>query len=277
MAAVESYFRDADLAFANLEIPLTRATTRTPHKSAEEIRKRDQFVLKADPGHIEGLASAGFDAVSLANNHTMDYGPAGLREMSGLLDKAGIARAGAGRNWREAMAPVVVVAADGTRVGMVSALAFIGRSALRKCGPATTNGPGIGVLAFDGQINARTRRQLSQWIGAMDADVRIVALHWGLEKRKQPTEYQRQLARACIEAGADIVWGHHPHVLQPVEMYRGRPILYSTGNLISPTPADSAVYRVRIGDGKYSVESTPIRIRGGKIQPLPKAKSATRS
>ena len=270
MAAVETYFKGADLAFANLEIPLTRSTSRTPFKTVEEIKKRDQFVLKADPGHIDGLKSAGIDAVSLANNHAMDYGAAGLREMTSLLDKAKISHSGAGTNWQRAKAPTVVVAPDGTRVGLVSALAFIGRGALRKCGPAATNRAGIAVLPFDGQINAKARKQLRIWFDSMDADVKVVALHWGLEKKTLPTTYQKQLAKACIEEGADIVWGHHPHVLQPVEMYRGKPIMYSTGNLISPTPAVSAVYRVTIEGDKYKIESTPIRIRGGKIQPLPR-------
>lgn len=260
--------RKADFALANLEVPLTDARTPTARKTAAELRARTQFVLKADPRHLAALKNAGFDAVSLANNHAMDYGPRGIAQERALLTKNGIRFAGAGPGGVSAAALTVVTSPDGFRLGLLSALAFVGRGALAKCGPAGPRTPGVNVLSFNGTIDEAARAKLQSWIGgARDrCDYLVVALHWGIERQTKPTSYQKALGHAVAEAGADLVWGAHPHVLQTTETYRGVPILYSTGNLVSALPAKTALFRLSIDRHRTKGWSAmPATISGGKV------------
>ncbi len=262
---------EADVTYANLEIPLTTSNTATRRKTAAELRARTQFVLKADPGHAPHLAAAGLTLVSLGNNHTMDYGPAGLSETLDALTKAGIAFAGAGPDLAAAKRPAVVTLPSGLRVGLISALAFVTDSALAKCHPATASTPGVFALSLGGQVGPRQAERLRRLVADARqlADVVLVALHWGDERKTNPKPYQVALGRAFVEAGADAVLGAHPHVLQPVEVYRGRPILYSLGNLVSPLPGDTALYRVEFkGRVAGSITVIPARIAGGRLRPL---------
>jgi len=256
-----------DAFFANLEIPLTNVRTATVRKTPKELRERDQYILKADPKHIASLKQAGITAVSLANNHAMDYGWRGLSQQNAALEAAGIPHAGAGKN-AAAAARAVTVQAGKYRVALISSLAFMSRTALWKCTPATTKQPGIMVLPFNGVINNTARTKLKSWIGTArkNHDLVVVALHWGIERKPVPSPYQVALGRACIDAGADIVWGHHPHVLQAAELYQGRPIMYSLGNLVSPTPAQSALISAKLQDGKWTLNVLPTAISGGRVR-----------
>lgn len=272
---VANVFRAADATAANLEGPLTDCGTPYGRKTAAELKRRDQFVLKASPAHAAELAAAGIGLVSLANNHTMDYGPAGLTQEEEALQRAGIRFAGAGRNADAAIAPVVVCARNGRRIGLLSALAFVTTKALRKCGPATATEPGISVLNLRGRIDAEARRKIASWVGAAKrhCDFLIVALHWGVERKTLPNPYQVALGRAFAEAGADVVWGNHPHVLQGAEIYRGVPILYSMGNLVSALPAQGGLVAV---DSRGGFSFMPTAVRSGKVLRLtgPAAKAA---
>lgn len=264
-----SLFRDADVAYANLEIPLTTSRRGTPFKSAAEVKARTQFVLKADPRHIAHLANAGFDLLSLANNHGMDYGWEGLRQTIGLLEGAGIAHSGGGANMAEAERPAVKTLPSGFRVGMISALAFVGSGALNKCGPAGKASPGIAVFRLNGAMGKDAKQELARRVSAAkkECDFLIVAPHWGEEKKTRPREWQFTLGRALVDAGADAVIGAHPHVLQGKEVYKGRPILYSTGNLASALPAASAVYLLKFEGAEFrGVDVVPVRISGGQTR-----------
>ena len=259
----------ADFAFANLEVPLTTAQTTTKRKTAAEIKARNQFVLKADPKHLASIADAGFDAVSLANNHAMDYGPAGVAQMRALLGGAKILSTGAGPTGDIASRLTIVTGRDGFRVGLLSALAFAGRGALRKCSPAGPNSAGVNVLAFDARIDDRAKAKLASWVGSarQRCDYLVVALHWGIERQTKPNGYQKALGHAVIDAGADLVWGHHPHVLQTVETYQEGTIVYSAGNLVSALPARTALYRLEIDRHATSkVTIIPATISGGKVR-----------
>lgn len=267
---VTEVFREADVAIANLEIPLTRSKTLTSRKSATEVKARTQFVLRADPKHIEGLREAGFDMLSLGNNHSMDYGWSGLSETLGLLESAGIGWAGAGQDWAKAVEPAIATTQNGTRVAMVSYLAFVTERAMRKCWPARTSSPGIAVLPLGGVIDKKAKERLKAIVerARRDADFVIVALHWGVERQAVPIPYQVSLGRGFAEAGADLVWGHHPHTLQGSELYDGVPILYSTGNLVSSRPGTTAIYRLKFEGRKLkSTEILPFTIAGGKVVP----------
>jgi len=268
LAGVAKAFREADFALVNLEIPLTDAKVPTARKTAAELKARTQYILKADPRHIASLEKAGIDAVSLANNHAMDYGLKGLAQERALLAKAGIRGAGAGPTGDVATNLAVLTSPDGFRVGLLSALAFVSRGALLKCGPAGTDHGGINVLSFGGKIDDAARTKLQRWIGAarLRCDYLVVALHWGIEKQTKPTAYQVALGKAAVEAGADLVWGAHPHVLQPTATYRGAPILYSTGNLVSPRPGKTALYRLAISAHKTAdLAILPAKIAGGRV------------
>jgi len=279
VAAIAPVFAQADVAYANLEVPLTAHRIPTPRKSAEDRKARRQFVLKADPRHIASLTRMGLDLVSLGNNHAMDYGIEGLRATRAGLRKAGIGATGAGENLADAEAVVVKVLPSGLRVGLVSYLAFMGSGAMAKCTPASIKSPGVATLAFGGVINDRARLRLAQVVDSarQRADVVLVALHWGIERDTRPTAYQVALGRAFIDAGADGVLGAHPHTLQGREVYAGRPILYSLGNLISPLPAASAVVTLRWRGRKFlSAEVRPMLNRGGRAvwpKPVEEAKA----
>jgi len=269
--------KSADFAFANLEVPLTNSKTVTRRKSAADLKARNQFVLKADPKHVASLVNAGIDAVSLANNHAMDYGAGGVAQMRGSLGKSQIRFTGAGPDGDAASSLTVVTGPNGFRVGLLSALAFAGRGALRKCSPAGPGAAGVNVLAFDGRIDDAARAKLASWVGSakLRCDYLVVALHWGIERQPKPSGYQKALGHAVVDAGADLVWGHHPHVLQPTENYKKATILYSTGNLVSPLPARTALYRLEIDrHATSSVTQIPVLISGGKSKLVPlKARS----
>lgn len=226
----------ADIAFANLEVPLTNAKTRTPHKSAAAVAARNQFVLRADPAWAGPIARAGIDVVSIANNHAMDYGWTGVRQMTKALDDVGVLYSGAGGD-ETAAGRAVVVRARGVRVAFVSFLAFRGEGALAACGPAGKEKPGVNALRGGGDgVGEAVRARLSASIAAARrvADLVILSFHWGIERQTQPNDYQVAVARAAIDLGADAVLGHHPHVLQPYEVYAGKPIYYSLGNFVAP-------------------------------------------
>lgn len=269
-AGISAEVRRADLAFANVEIPWTTSRTGTLRKTKEELKRRDQFILKADPKHAPFFAKAGFDVASLANNHAMDYGWAGLEQTMGLLDGQRIAYAGGGATLADSMRPAVRVLPDGTRVGLVSAMAFMTAGALWKITPATPKTPGVSTFSFGGTIGKEAERQLAGYLGnaKKQCDFLVVAVHWGTERKSLPNPYQVALGRALVDAGADVVWGHHPHVLQGAELYRGKPILYSMGNLISPMPGQTGLIQMTGKGRSRQFSFLPARISGGTVSTL---------
>ena len=253
--------------YANLEIPLTNTSERTPRKSAADIAARNQYVLKADPQHIKNLVSAGIDVVSLGNNHAMDGGVSGLKQMTSLLDSNHIQRCGAGVNWEDATKSTVVVAPDGTRVAFVSYLSFLSVGGLRACTPATAKTAGVAALTLGGKNGPFELERLKKIVerARLDADMVVVALHWGIEKQPFPAPFQVSLGRLFIDAGADVVIGAHPHVLQPAELYKGKPIIYSLGNFVNPGGGQAAMYKLAFEKTTYkSTEILPTSYSGGR-------------
>ena len=251
-AGIQAELSRPDVCLANLEVPLTDRTISTGRKSAAELRARTQFILKADPKHAPFIAASGIDLVSMANNHAMDYGGAGIAQMQSQMTLHKITFAGAGQNASDAMQIGVFKLRNGVRVGLFSALAFVGRGALLKTTPATMTQPGINVLSFGGNINVGAKARIARIVAVAKTkcDFLVIGLHWGVERQTLPTSYQVSLGRAFAEAGANLVWGHHPHVLQGAELYRGVPIFYSMGNLISPTAAVTGIVHLRFRDDK---------------------------
>ena len=259
-----------DVTFGNLETPPTKAGGPTTTKSARDLAAKRQYVLRADPDWIPLLAEASFDVLSLANNHVMDYGTEGLLDTIAAVSRAGMNAVGAGGNLVDASRSVVVDA-NGVKVAFLAFLAFRGEGALAACGPATATKAGVNALHGGG--NGVTEAMRAKLRGAISdarrtASIVLVSYHWGLERHTTPTDYQLALAKATIDAGADGVIGHHPHVLQPYAIYRGKPILYSLGNFMAPNHAGSlgetAVFEMRFRGGTFTaLRITPARIRGG--------------
>jgi hypothetical protein len=203
-------WRGADLLLGNLESPLTTAPKVVPAK----------LTLRAAPQAAEALRDAGFDAVALANNHAMDYGARGLEQTRANLAAAGIPAVGAAENADRAAAPLILHR-QGQSIGLLAFCHVEQRSALY-AGPDSP-----GVAAFEIEDAVRRVRELRAQV-----DWVIVQLHWGQELAALPLPQQRVWARALVESGADLILGHHPHILQPLELIGGVPVFYSLGNFL---------------------------------------------
>lgn len=306
--------RSADLTIGNLEAPFTGRGQR-----AEKL-----VAMRAPTSGAAELAALGFDLMSLATNHAMDYGADGMRDTVRALDTAGVGHAGFGETRAEASRARVV------SVGSESLAFFSFCCALPLGYNATADRAGIGAI--------RVRQQFEYDSGFLDEtpgtppfvhsrahepDIRlaealvreakrnhdfvVIALHWGVPHCYLPAaqgplaQYQQPLARRLVDAGADLLIGHHPHCLHPVEFYRNGLILYSTGNFVfdwcdgwnaeSMTPRqdahpwapyrpalvqgpwfESAVFRVGLGSaGGPTLRLDPIELDSDSQPVLPRA------
>ncbi len=210
LASFAPLLADADFRIGNLECPI--ATSGTPLENKI-------YSFRADPRVLRVLAGR-FDALSVANNHSGDYGPAAFLETLGRLRSIGINPFGGGRDQSEAHAPLWIEK-KGLRIAVLGYNEFKPRSFA--AGP---HWPGI-AWSEDSHVVADIRSAR-----AAGADLVIPFMHWGWEREPEPSERQRRLARMMIDAGADAVIGAHPHVTQGMEIYRGRPIIYSLGNFV---------------------------------------------
>jgi poly-gamma-glutamate synthesis protein (capsule biosynthesis protein) len=212
--------RNADAVFANLESPIAAG----PLKA----NKVKTFHFRADPATVKVLTAAKVRFVCLANNHTMDFGAEALVQTIGVLDAAGIAHAGAGRNRAEAEAPALVPVGDMT-VGVIAATDNMRTFA------ATAERGGAN---FVGTLISGRKRGLG-WIEQSAASLRdggadllVLSLHWGPNMRGAPPSWFRRFAHDAIDRGVDVIHGHSAHVFQGVERYRQGLILYDTGDFI---------------------------------------------
>lgn len=247
--------RASDLLFVNLECALTS------HAQEWHDGRGKTFYFRAPPRAVRALAAAEVDLVTLANNHVLDFGAAGLDETLRTLDRAGIAHAGAGPDDLSAAAPARVRSGP-LRVSVVS---FADHPAEWAAAPAR---PGIALLRTDEPFVDLAPVRASLRRAREGADVVVLALHWGPNMCDRPSPRFRQIAHDAVDAGADIVWGHSAHVVQGVELYRGRPIVYDSGDLLDDYAVDpelrndlGALFRVRIADGRFDgVEVVPVLI-----------------
>ncbi|MEW6283613.1 MAG: CapA family protein, partial [Candidatus Eremiobacterota bacterium] len=239
--------RQGDLAFGNLETPLVDRGLPAPGQIIHH---------RADPGATADLP---FQVMSLANNHALDYGPSALQDTAALLEGAGIAPVGvAGRE-------SVTVEKNGLRVTF---LAFSGGYPLARANfPVCTAEPAT--------MEERVR------LYAQRGDLVVVSLHWGEEGYDRPSAEQRELAHRLVAAGAVLILGHHPHVLQGLEQRGPALIAWSLGNFVWPRAAgpraESVVLRVRLTrDGVTDWNVTPVRLIGGRPVPAPDAAVTSR-
>lgn len=234
-----------DLTIANLEVVLTERTA---------VRQQKNINLIADPSHVGVLLESGIDVVNTANNHAWDFKAAGYHDALSYLDEAGIPHFGTlypGTADGSDICPIIEV--KGVKVG------FVG-------------------FSYPQEYDKNRIRNRIQQLREDGAQIVVLSLHWGTEEQGQPSAGQHDFAKFCIDAGADVIYGHHAHVLQSVHFYKGKPIFYSTGNFtfgtMSHVDPDTGIFQLTydIVDGepvlrRFSV--VPCRTQGtGDYRPM---------
>ncbi len=236
--------QQSHVVFGNLEGPLTRRG---------KAEKNKKYIFRSPPTKVaKALKRAGFDVVSLANNHSLDYGAVGLGDTIDALAAEGIRHVGAGLNSRDARAPTFVVVGDRTIAFLAYSLTFPENFWARRHQPGTAFGHEKHIVA-----DVAAAREV--------ADIVLVSFHWGQEGITKLREYQTRLGHAAIDAGAQVVLGHHPHILQGVERYKQGAILYSLGNFTfgsySPRARHSAIAHLYFDGSQLSqVRLLPINV-----------------
>ncbi len=242
-----SIFKGADLSFANLEGPVSNTGKREglppPYPS-----------LRMHPKSIDLLAEGGFDIVSLANNHMLDYGPDALLDTIDRLNFSNIKHFGAGKNEVDACAFKVVHKND-IRIG------FLGYHA----GGADSDDGSPGACKFNFNKAKVQIKELKKLV-----DVIVISMHFGFDYFTSPSPYHVKLCRKLIDEGADLILGHHPHVSQGVEKYKKGLIAYSLGNFAfylgdkaSPGTKEGFILKVKIGkSGIMDYSKIPYKLKG---------------
>ena len=211
----------ADITIANLETPVDHTAPAAGYPK-----------FNARPALLSALKRAGVTIVSLANNHALDAGPQGLKRTIGNIESAGLVFIGAGRSRSEA-GEIKFLQSRDVRLAFLSYTYATNQGVRRK----TKHSPVVNILAPDSETDL-ARAVLAVQKARANADLVVLSLHWGDEYATQPTPWQRRAAERLVKAGADIILGHHPHVLQPIESIpdadsRIAVVAYSLGNFIS--------------------------------------------
>lgn len=215
---LESIFNRADILFGNLEHPISDRGKKLPGKG---------ICLRAQPEMVEILEEAGFDILSLANNHILDYDSEALIDTLNILKSKNIGYVGAGENINEARTPYIIRVKN-RRIGFLAYDEFAHyyySTSYKRRFVATNDLPG--TAPKDINIILEDIKKVRESV-----DFLIVSLHWGVEESNFISQEQRAFAKRLIDNGVDIILGHHPHVIQPIEIYKGKPIIYSMGNYI---------------------------------------------
>jgi len=251
--AVAAELKTGDITIANLESPIARGGREFTGK---------KFRFRAEPELAEALSSAGIRLVTLANNHTMDFGGQALAETISNLENAGVDWVGAGANLAEAR-KMALYTIKGKK------FAFLGYSLTQpveffagKELPGTA--PGYEYIFTEDIARAR-----------QEADYVIVSFHWGTEGKSDIQPNQRSVAHKAIDAGADVIIGHHPHVMRGIERYKTGIVFYSLGNFAfaskSKIAASGIIVRLHFDDGVRYAELLPLDILYSRVgfQPQP--------
>ena len=244
----DRYLETAGVAIANLEAPFTEDT----------LAFEKKFNFKVPTKYASGLLAGGFDVVTLANNHIMDFGEGGLLSTIETLDEIGIRHCGAGGNLYEAHQPAVFET-NGKRI------AFFGYS---------MTFPTEFYAKKDSSGTAYPEPELMQHsleVWENFVDFTVVSFHWSAEKRETPKDYQVYFAHLAIDSGADLILGHHPHVLQGIELYKNRLIAYSLGNFAfgsySKLAVDSIILKAYLNDdGLQYAQCIPINVDNREVE-----------
>ena len=261
LAGVAGLLAEPDFTIVNLETTVAEAGVGRP------MDKR--FVFRSPPASVDLLTEAGIDGVSLANNHSLDYGKKALDRTLELLGEGDLLVAGAASDPEAAWDPHFVELAERT-------VAVLGFTRL-PCSWSTADPaarPGVAWACEPFLDSTHSAVEAADH----EADLVVVLVHWGRELAACPDEDQRQLARQWAEAGADLIVGSHPHVLQGVEKIGDTWVVYSTGNFAFPSAreasARTAFFRFEIGE-KSRLRVTPLRADWGTPYPPSERESET--
>ncbi len=263
-ASVASLLKKADITFGNLECPLAKMGQKVPKP----------FSFKADPKFAPCLNSAGFDILSLSNNHTLDCGRLGLQETMATLRGQNIKWCGAGDSRALAETPTILTV-RGLRVGFIGFCEFVPEGVF-----LNDNKPSI-ALTDDNRVRAALQK------ARKSCDVLVASFHWGNEYQNRPSARQKQLARLAADAGADLILGHHPHVLQGVEILPAKNkrrcvVAYSLGNFLFDAPerfvkatSDTMIFQVSLDkSGVRSLQMLPMKIEKARPRAATKIEAA---
>jgi len=220
-------FQGADVAFANLEAPVTRAS--------QPVWLWKQYIYRVDPAAVEAWKWLGLDIVSLANNHVLDYRQNGLVDTVDALDRAGIEHVGGGKDAAAARRPAIFAVGE-TRIGFLGYLENQAGFCLYEGLFAADHEPGCAKLTTENVADDVRRLR-------KDVDILIVSVHWG-ENYSGITLGQRDYARVLLDLGVDAVVGHHPHNEQAFQVAHRRIVFYSLGNYAWGAPGHD---ELRIG------------------------------
>ncbi|MED0678315.1 CapA family protein [Aneurinibacillus thermoaerophilus] len=249
----------ADIAVGNLE------TTLTTRGAAQN----KQFTFRSDPRMAQAMADSGYDLVGLANNHTMDFGQDSLLDTIKHLQKAKLIPMGAGKNLTEATQIHYI-----TKRGKTIAFLNYSRVLPSTSWMAGANKPGLASAYNPKGMYSKVRE------ARKNADMVIVFIHWGKERMTVPEAYQTEMGHKLVDAGADLVVGHHSHIMQPVEWYKGKLIAYSLGNFVfTKSKMDlcnqTAILEVALNGKRIQANLVPAHIINGRPRLMTGAEKAS--
>lgn len=250
----------ADIAAGNLETPITNRGTPAENKT---------YVFRGKPEYLAGIKNAGFDVLTLANNHTLDQGWEGLSDTMDYLDDAKLQHMGSGADAKEAFTPVVIES-HGISVAYLGVTNVVPEGSWK----AGKDHPGV-ADTYD------TRPAIAAIQSAKKlADIVVVMVHWGNERQQQPKQAQFDVGHAFIDAGADLVIGSHPHVLQGFEYYKGKWIAYSLGNFVFTSNGNTVTQQTGVltatcgKDGTCGMKFEPMFAQNSQPSPMEPAEGA---
>jgi poly-gamma-glutamate capsule biosynthesis protein CapA/YwtB (metallophosphatase superfamily) len=245
--------QQAHVVIGNLESPVSTRGTAVENK---------KFTLRAAPVAVEALRAGGIRVVTLANNHILDFGPQALQDTLTLLNENGILYAGAGMDLDDSRAPALLKIGGRTIAFLAYSLTF----PLEFYASAGRPGTAPGYKEYVKKDIQTVRPH---------ADLVVVSFHWGAELMTSAKDYQQALGRRAIDWGADLVLGHHPHILQELEVYRGRLIAYSLGNFVFGSESErtnSSIILLCTFKGKslVRVEAVPLDVNNYRVAYQPR-------
>ena len=251
-AEVKPFLEKADVVIGNLESPISLRGTAVAGK---------KFTLRAGPIAVQALKQAGFRIVTLANNHMMDFGPLALEDTLANLSDNGILSTGAGMDLDDARQPVIIKVKGKTLAFLAYSLTF----PLDFFASARQPGTAPGYAEFVKADIEKVRPH---------ADLVIVSFHWGAELLTAAKDYQIELGHQALDWGADLVLGAHPHVLQELELYKGRLIAYSLGNFVFGSESNNTNVSMILlltfqGKTLVKVEAVPLDINNYRVKYRP--------
>lgn len=245
---LQQILQEADILMINNEFPFSDGGAPVADK---------QFTFECSPSYVGALNELGVDMVSLANNHTLDYGKEALSDTFKALDGAGILYGGAGETVERAQ-EIQIMEVNGKKFGFIAVSRVIPEAGWK----VENSTPGI----FSCYDDTRLVELVAE--AKKECDFVAVYPHWGVEYQAYPESYQTSIAKRCIEAGADVIVGSHTHCLQGVEYIEGKPVFYSLGNFIFGRDVDqSVVVKITVdAKGEASYALIPVYAAGGVTQ-----------